>query len=152
MAPIANNTTEIVIKRGINILAPIQGNWDKIEPIKNGYMSFLTALSTIFAAAATVAMIIRHNGVPQNPFTKEKWNPEPADKLKDDWEGPDRLGPEMTEEEALAWDSDYDADGYKEKEEEGGDGGFRGGEHRREGWQRVWNDERLYKSLRSDGI
>jgi hypothetical protein len=63
----------------LNPIAPIQNNWGKIEPWVNGYQTFLGALGTVFAFAATIALIVEHKGkLPKWPFTAERWNPKPT--------------------------------------------------------------------------
>ena len=68
-----------------NPIAPIQENWAKIEPWQKGYMEIIGAVSTVFGAAAAVALIVDHGGkFPKWPFTKERWNPKPTvDKEED---------------------------------------------------------------------
>jgi len=142
MAPITNSTS-LVTKRW-SIWSPIQRNWDKIEPVKNTYMNILTGLGTIFAVASTIAIIAQHGWkLPKWPFAQKHWKPEPADHLKDDWEGPKEF-PEMTEEEALAWEKEYEEDGYKAASKGKGVG------KRRKGWQRIWEDEGLFENLQGE--
>ena len=105
-------------------------------------MGILAGLSTIFAVASTIALIAQHGWkLPKWPFAQDHWEPEPADHLKDDWEGPKVL-PEMTEEEALKWDTEYEEDGYK-------GGGNREGK-RREGWRRIWEGEEVFEKLQGE--
>jgi len=63
--------------------------------------------------------------------------------LKDDWEGPKEF-PVMTEEEALAWEKEYEEDGYKAASKGKGVG------KRRKGWQRIWEDEGLFENLQGE--
>ena len=73
-----------------NPIAPIQNNWNKIEPWQKGYMAVLGGLGTIFAFANTLGLIASHKGrLPKWPFTAERWNPKPTvdkdnDELKDE--------------------------------------------------------------------
>jgi hypothetical protein len=60
-------------------LAPIQNNWDKIEPWQKGYIAVLGGLGTIFTFAATIALIVEHKFKPPKwPFTSDRWNPKPT--------------------------------------------------------------------------
>jgi hypothetical protein len=62
-----------------NPIAPVQDNWQKIEPWIKGYQTILGALGTIFAFGATIALIAEHKGqLPKWPFTAERWNPKPT--------------------------------------------------------------------------
>ena len=69
-----------------NPIAPIQNNWNKIEPWQKGYMAVLGGLGTIFAFASTIALIAEHRWrLPKWPFTAARWNPKPTvDKDKDE--------------------------------------------------------------------
>jgi hypothetical protein len=60
-----------------NPIAPIQKNWDKIEPFHKGYGEVLGGLGTLFGAAAAIALIVEHGGLPKWPFTRARWNPKP---------------------------------------------------------------------------
>lgn len=62
-----------------NPIAPIQNNWDKIEPWQKGYMAVLGSLGTVFAFAHTLALIVEHKWrLPKWPFTSTRWNPKPT--------------------------------------------------------------------------
>jgi len=77
-----------------NPLAPIQNNWDKIEPWHNAYMNILGSLGTIFAVGSVIALIAEHKWkLPKWPFTHDRWNPKP----NVDDENP----PEVTEEDLI---------------------------------------------------
>lgn len=60
-----------------NPITPIQKNWDKIEPWHKGYGEVLGGLGTVFGAAAAIALIVEHGGLPKWPFTRSRWNPKP---------------------------------------------------------------------------
>ena len=62
-----------------NPVSPVQNHWHKIEPWAKGYQSILSALGTIFAFGATIALIAEHKGqLPKWPFTAARWNPKPT--------------------------------------------------------------------------
>jgi hypothetical protein len=68
-----------VASPGWNPIAPIQRNWDKIEPWHKGYMAIIGALGTIFTFGSAIALIVEHKGkLPKWPFTAERWNPKPT--------------------------------------------------------------------------
>ena len=86
-----------------NPVAPIQNNWDKIEPWQKGYMAVLGSLGTVFAFAHTLALIVEHKWrLPKWPFTAKTWNPKPTvDKDKDKDEKNDEVTKEQIVEDEL---------------------------------------------------
>lgn len=74
MAPVTSPVPNV-----FNPIAPIQNNWDKIEPWIKGYTSFIGSAGTVFGFAAAIALISEHGfKFPRWPFTAERWNPEPS--------------------------------------------------------------------------
>ena len=85
-----------------NPIAPIQNNWDKIEPWQKGYMAVLGGLGTLFAFGSTIALIVEHKGrLPKWPFTAERWNPKPTVD-KDEDEKKDEVTEEQIVDDELA--------------------------------------------------
>jgi hypothetical protein len=75
-----------------NPIAPIQNNWAKIEPWQKGYLGIIGGVSTIFGAAAAIALIVDHGGkLPKWPFTSDRWNPKPTVDKKEDEVSDDQL-------------------------------------------------------------
>ena len=95
MAPVAE-------PEPVNLLHPVQDNWDKINPALNTYNKVLGGLGTVFSFAAAIALIVNHDfRFPKWPFTAERWNPKP-DVDKDAAEKADEVTEEQIIEDELA--------------------------------------------------
>src|SRR5579862_1094678 len=86
----------------VNLLHPIQHNWDKISPTLSTYNQVLGGLGTIFSFASAIALIVSHDfRFPKWPFTQDRWYPKP-DVDKTEAESKDEVTEEQIIEDELA--------------------------------------------------
>ena len=99
MAPVPDPSPN---PKPINVLEPVQHNWDKIDPWLGRYNQVLGGLGTVFGFASAIALIASHGFKPPKwPFTSERWNPKPNVE-KDEEEKAEEVTEEDLVEDELA--------------------------------------------------
>jgi hypothetical protein len=101
MAPVPDPSPEPK-PEPVNLLHPVQHNWDKISPALRTYNEVIGGAGTIFAFASAIALIVSHKFRPPKwPFTPDRWNPKP-DIAKDEDEKEEEVTEEQIVEDELA--------------------------------------------------